>query len=161
MGIARHIGHSPRTRSLVGPTNARARPNSQIVGNIGLYYVCYRLSREGWNAMPTARNARGIDLLLYSQDAKRTCAIQVKTLSKRNPVPLGSNLEGLFGDYLVICRNVRLEAPECFVLTPFEAARLAHKGTSPSTGKVSYWLQPKEYEGNAFREAWHRIGSGV
>jgi hypothetical protein len=31
--------------------------SNQIVGNIGLYYVCYRLSCFGWNAMPTARNA--------------------------------------------------------------------------------------------------------
>ena len=46
--------------------------NQQIVGNIGLYFVSYRLSRLGWNVMPTARNARGIDLLIYSQDAKRT-----------------------------------------------------------------------------------------
>ena len=35
--------------------------NPQVVGNVGLYYVCYKLSLQGWNVMPTARNARGID----------------------------------------------------------------------------------------------------
>jgi len=39
------------------------------VGNVGLYYVCSRLSCLGWNVMPTARNARGVDSLIYSQDA--------------------------------------------------------------------------------------------
>jgi hypothetical protein len=39
-------------------------PN-QAVGNVGLYYVCYRLSCLGWNVMPTARNARGVDILIY------------------------------------------------------------------------------------------------
>ena len=54
----------------------------QTVGNVGLYYVCYKLSRMGWNVMPTARNARGIDILAYSTDAKRTRTIQVKSLSR-------------------------------------------------------------------------------
>ena len=31
--------------------------DAQVTGNIGLYWTCYHLSRMGWNAMPTARNA--------------------------------------------------------------------------------------------------------
>src|SRR5207344_3307142 len=62
--------------------------NQQTVGNIGLFFVCYRLSRLGWNVMPTARNAKGVDILIYSQDGSRTRTIQVKTLSKGSPVPL-------------------------------------------------------------------------
>ena len=38
--------------------------NNQMVGNIGLFYTCYRLSRLGWNAMPTSRNARGVDIIM-------------------------------------------------------------------------------------------------
>jgi hypothetical protein len=38
---------------------------SQVVGNVGMYFAAYRLSQMGWNVMPTARNARGIDLLAY------------------------------------------------------------------------------------------------
>jgi hypothetical protein len=38
------------------------RLSSQTVGNIGLFYVCYQLSRRGWNVMPTSRNARGMDV---------------------------------------------------------------------------------------------------
>ena len=55
-----------------------------------MYYVCYQLSRRGLNAMPTARNARGVDVIAYDRGATRMIALQVKTLSKRDPVPLGS-----------------------------------------------------------------------
>jgi hypothetical protein len=62
--------------------------NQQTVGNIGLHYVCYRLSRFGWNVMPTTRNAKG-----------------------------------------------------------------------EKNGKISFWLQPRDYEIEEFREKWARIGS--
>ena len=68
--------------------------DGQIVGNAGLYFTCYRLSLLGWNVMPTARNARGIDVVAYSRDGKRYIGIQVKSLSKRVPVPLGTSLDG-------------------------------------------------------------------
>lgn len=53
------------------------RLDNQIVGNAGLYYVCYRLSLLGWNVMPTARNARGIDVVAYSGDVK--CAPRARS----------------------------------------------------------------------------------
>ena len=135
-----------------------ARTSNQVVGNIGLYYVSYRLSRLGWNVMPTTRNAKGIDLLIYSQDAERKLSIQVKALSRPNPVPLGTKLDNLLGDFFVVCRNLALETPECFVLTPSEVKGLAHKGEK--NGKISYWRQPKAYGSSAFREKWDRIGTG-
>jgi len=66
-------------------------PN-QIVGNIGHFYACYRLSALGWNAMPTSRNARGIDVMCFSMDGSRMLTFQIKTLSKKNPVPPGAEL---------------------------------------------------------------------
>ncbi len=139
--------------------NENATLNSQVVGNVGLYYVCYRLSGLGWNVMPTARNARGIDVVIYSQDARRTFTLQVKSLSKRSPVPLGNHLRNLFGDFFVICRKVTGEKPECFVLRPAEVRTLAHRGEK--NGKVSFWLQPREYENDKFVEGWGRIGKGT
>jgi hypothetical protein len=66
-----------RQTDMTMPNNQKL--NNQVVGNVGLYYVCYRLSLDGWNVMPTARNARGVDMLIYSQDAVRTATIQIKT----------------------------------------------------------------------------------
>jgi len=129
----------------------------QITGNAGLYYCCYRLSLLGWNVMPTARNARGIDVLAYSEDASRKIAIQVKSLSKRVPVPLGQTTEGLMGDFWVVVYGVASE-PKAFVLLPSEVHDLAHRGEKD--GRVSYWLQPREYCQPQFEEAWKRIGEG-
>jgi len=131
--------------------------DTQVTGNIGLYYTCYRLSRMGWNVMPTARNARGIDIIAYNKEGTEFIGIQVKTLSKRNPVPLGSNLEKIMGDYWVIVNNVSKE-PNAFVLLPEEVKSLAHRGEKE--GRVSYWLQPVSYDNEQFKEAWHRIGCG-
>ena len=111
---------------------------SQVVGNVGLFYVCYRLSKWGWNVMPTARNARGIDIVIYSQDASRTHTIQVKTLSKRHPVPLSGTLDRLLGDFFVICRNVVTDSPERFVQRPDEVRARANRGEQE--GRVSDWL---------------------
>src|SRR5438477_13162745 len=108
--------------------SAPPQNSNQVVGNVGLYYVCYKLSRLGWNVMPTARNAKGIDILIYSEDASRKLTIQVKTLSKGSAVPLSNRLDHRFAYFVVVCRHVIREAPECFVLTPGEVRRLAHRG---------------------------------
>jgi hypothetical protein len=117
------------------------------------------MSRYGWNVMPTARNAKGVDIVAYSQDAKRTVTIQVKSLSKRNPVPFGSKLDALFADYVVVCNKLSTGEPECFVMSPKEIRKMIHKGIKGS--KISFWLQPKDYDNDMYREKWHRIGVGV
>jgi hypothetical protein len=132
--------------------------NPQITGNLGLYYCCYKLSLLGWNVMPTARNARGVDIIAYSSDASHFKGIQVKALSKRNPVPLGLSLEKCMGDFWVVINKVASESPQAFVLTPAEVQALAKRGEKD--GRVSYWLQPTSYEQPQFKEAWERIGHG-
>lgn len=129
----------------------------QITGNVGLYFCCYRLSLRGWNVMPTARNARGVDIIAYSRDASRFVGVQVKALSKRFPVPLGTSLEKVMGDFWVVVNKVASE-PSAFVLLPSEVKALAHRGEKE--GRVSFWLQPTDYEQPQFREAWDRIGHG-
>lgn len=128
----------------------------QVVGNVGLYYVCYKLSLLGWNVMPTARNARGVDIICYDKDALNYIGIQVKTLSKRNAVPLGVSVDRLMGDFWVVVNQVAT-APQAFILTPDEVKAGAH-GTK--SGKQSYWLECKDYELDGYREAWGRIGTG-
>ncbi len=135
----------------------RMKRETQITGNIGLYYTCYKLSCLGWNVMPTARNARGIDIIAYNKEGTKYIGIQVKTLSKRNPVPLGNSLDKVMGDYWIIVNDV-LKEPNAFILLPKEVKKLAHKGEKE--GRVSYWLQPTAYDIESFKEAWDRIGIG-
>ena len=131
----------------------------QITGNVGLYYCCYQLSLRGWKVMPTARNARGVDIIAYSRDAEpRFIGVQVKALSKRNPVPIGTALEKVMGHWWVIVNKVASSSPTAFILLPSEVVDLAHRGEKD--GRVSYWLQPTAYDREAFKEAWQRIGDG-
>ena len=130
---------------------------TQVIGNIGMYYACYKLSRMGWNVMPTSRNARGIDIIAYNSNGTNFIGVQVKTLSKRNPVPLGLSLEKLMGDYWIIITNVSND-PNAFIMKPEEVKALAHRGEK--NGNVSYWLQPASYDTKEFKEAWDRIGQG-
>lgn len=134
------------------------RPDPQITGNAGLYYCCYHLTLLGWNVMPTARNARGVDIIAYSRDASRFVGIQVKALSKRNPVPLGNTLDKCMGDFWVIVNKVTTKAPSAFIMLPAEVQDLAHRGEKD--GRISYWLQPTSYDRPEFHEAWARIGRG-
>ncbi|PWR23012.1 hypothetical protein [Zavarzinia compransoris] len=138
--------------------NGIAPLDPQLTGNVGLYYCCYRLSLLGWNVMPTARNARGVDIIAYSRDASRFVGVQVKALSKRNPVPLGTSLDKIMGDFWVIVNKVATPTPSAFILLPSEVRERAHRGEKD--GRVSYWLQPGDYEQDPFREAWERIGHG-
>jgi hypothetical protein len=130
----------------------------QIVGNAGLFYVCHKLSALGWNAMPTSRNARGIDVMCFSVDGKRKLLIQVKLLSKRIPVPLGKSRDKMMGDFWIVVTKATCDQPTCYVLTPDQVKNAAHRGEK--AGKVSYWLQPKDYAVEDFCERWNLIGVG-
>ena len=57
------------------------KPATQLVGNVGLYYVCYKLSCLGWNVLPTSRNAKGVDVVIYNQDATKTLTIPENSCS--------------------------------------------------------------------------------
>jgi len=122
------------------------------IGIIGVFYVCYELSKRGWIALPTTRNTKGVDIVIYNpSNPKQFYTIQVKTLTNRNPVPFGSNPQ-LFADFVIIVRNIR-ERPEVFILRSDEVKnKLAKK---EKNGRISYWLPPKEYE--KFKDNWDSL----
>jgi hypothetical protein len=131
----------------------------QIVGNAGLYFVSWHLSRRGWHVMPTVRNARGSDLIVTNSDETKYFGVQSKALSKRNPVPLGHDLAGLRSDWWIITINANSEHPTCFIMTRDEVRRLALPDRTARTDKgPAHWLQPKAYDQPEYRNAWHRLG---
>ncbi|NLH47740.1 MAG: hypothetical protein GX444_03950 [Myxococcales bacterium] len=130
------------------------RPSNQQVGNAGLYWVCYKLTLHGWNVLPTSRNARGVDIVIYNEDASVKRTVQVKTLSKRNAVPLGGHLGNLIADVMIIVRKPAVE-PEAFLLTPSEVHSIVHR--MEKDGRVSYWLEPKAYERADFLDNWDKV----
>lgn len=144
-----------RDEEIGGRMQAKKHP-SQIVGNIGLYYACYKLSALGWNVMSTSRNARGIDIICFSMDGARMVTVQVKSLSKKTTVPLGTSLDKLMGDFWIIVNSV-VTKPQTYILLPHEVRAMAAR--AEREGKVTYWLEPKKYAIAEFREKWDRIGT--
>ena len=106
--------------------------------------------------MPTARNTRGIDVVCFSVDGKTMRTIQVKSLTKAVPVPLGTDIEKkIMGDFWVIVNSLGTGHPRAYILLPHEVLDLAVRN---SGGKRAYWLPLKQYAVDAFEEQWQRIG---
>jgi hypothetical protein len=76
--------------------------------------------------MPTSRNAKGVDIIIYNHDESKRHSIQVKSLTKKDAaVPLGCSLDSLqMNDYLIICRSVYNAQPEIFIAKP---AKITYK----------------------------------
>lgn len=131
---------------------------SQITGNAGLNYAAWQLSRRGWHVMPTIRNARGSDLIVVNDDETRFFGVQSKALSKRSAIGLGLSLDGLRSDWWIITVDANSDAPRCYVLALEDVRRLASRDRG---GEQRYWLEPRNYEQDGYREAWHRIGAAL
>jgi hypothetical protein len=127
----------------------------RLVRNAGVFYVCHRLSERRWKALPRTRNTKGPNVVIDSEDEKRR-RLKVRSLSKRDPVPLGKDPH-IDADWMVVCIRVRTDSPRCFVLTPDEVSKLA---TRDKRGP-NYWLEQRQYDTEAFAERWDRIGSGL
>ncbi|WP_242560019.1 MULTISPECIES: hypothetical protein [Pandoraea] len=131
---------------------------NSMTGNAGLHYVTWQLSRRGWHAMPTIRNARGSDLIVTDAEETRFFGVQSKALSKRHAVPLGKSLDKLRSPWWIVTIHANSDRPECFVMTVDEVRALS---TQDANGGA-FWLSAKAYDRDEFREGWHRLGnSGV
>jgi len=130
------------------------RKRTQITGNAGMFYVCYKLSKMGWNVMPTSRNAKGVDIIAYNSDMTTMISIQVKTLSTKTSVLLSCKLENIVGDFWVIVNDID-KKPQSFILLPDEVKSRVQQRKGKS-GNVTCYLPVKEY--SEFRDRWDRIG---
>ena len=137
------------------PSKPRSQFDSAMTGNAGLNYASWQLSRRGWHVMPTIRNARGSDLIVTDGDETCFFGVQSKALSKRAAVPLGTSLEGLRSDWWVITVRANSDSPTCFILTCEE---VRSRATQDKNGG-RYWLEPRHYDHDQYRDAWERIGA--
>jgi len=122
---------------------------NQIVGNAGLYYIGYELSKRGWNVLITSRNASGVDIIIYDKQGREKHTIQVKSLSKKNPVPFGTKLNTLIAEYLFIVTDI-LDEPNVFIMDSITAKSLITK--RKKNEKNSYWIEIKDYEN--YKDNW-------
>jgi hypothetical protein len=61
------------------PPPRRQRVATGLTGTAGEYYVAAELSRRGWLATVTVKNAPGTDVLAQHSETRRVIAIQTKT----------------------------------------------------------------------------------
>lgn len=124
--------------------------NEKAVEKAGVYYVCYKLSKLGWNVVPTCYNEKGVDILIWDQSSeqKRMHTIEVKSAYLyRRPV----DLNNFTADYLVICTNIRLQKKP---LTTYICSReqIREDGHGNDIINISYY---RKFENN-----WKLIGKG-
>lgn len=132
-----------------------------LTGNTGVFYVAYRLSKLGWNVLPTVRNARGPDLIIIDADGKQKYSVQVKTSGDdlfRPTIPFGSG--PVAADFVVIVRAALTpgKGPRCYVLTASRAKQLVTQYPNRKTGKVSYWMRVEKVSKPLYAEKWATIG---
>ncbi len=128
--------------------------SAQFTGNAGLSYVAWQLSRRGWHVVPTIRNARGSDMLVTDADEGIKFGVQSKALSKRQAVPLGKSLENLRSEWWCITIHANSDNPVCFVMRKEEVQANA----SQDKNGGAYWLEPRDYDRDEFKNGWDRIG---
>jgi hypothetical protein len=81
-----------------------------------------------------------VDILAYDMRAQKYLGIQVKALSKRNPVPLGRSIDrdSFMGDWWIIVIKIATDNPECFIMKPDEVRRLAIR-TKKAGARAAAW----------------------
>lgn len=95
-------------------------------------------------------------ILIYSQNGKDSHTVQVKSLSKKIPVPVGGSLENLIADFILIVTNV-LESPNIFIVD--NATAKPRIKEQIKNGKKSYWFEVNDYK--EFKDNWSIIGNGA
>ncbi len=131
-----------------------AKRNKQVTGNVGMYFVCYHLSRLGLNVLPTSRNAKGADIIAYTENQKHFYTIQVKAMTKLANIKLGSSLDSIECDWWIVVVDV-YQDPIAYVVTKQEVIASARPYTD------GHWAQGKTLATPKALNAWGRILEGT
>ena len=139
--------------------------NRQLIRNAGVYYVCYELSKRGWNAIHTSKNSKGIDIVIYRKEGREAHTIKVKSSSSygRFNVLFGEKPMNLLAEYVIIVKDV-ISTPEVYILDSNTVRRvldseIVMEGLTSSILKGSrqgYFLPYEVYKD--FRDRWDLIG---
>jgi hypothetical protein len=104
--------------------------------------------------MPTARNAKGVDIVGYNTDASRKITIQLKAQSEPMDVNMRGGATEFIADYLIVAWKVASDKPEFFIMGKDEVRRQIYVGAK----ETDCWLERRIYQ--SYRDRWDLIGSG-
>jgi hypothetical protein len=154
------------------PPQTMKRLTSGLSGSAGTYFVAAELSRKGYIATLTVRNAPGIDLLVANKAATRSVSIQVKTNQDSHRAwLLDAKAETLIGEhYLYVFVNLnRLLAPSYHIVESAIVAEYCQRfhrewlagakrdGTARKDTNVREFHDPE----GIYVDAWHRLGLDI
>jgi hypothetical protein len=128
----------------------------------GVYLVAAELSRLGFVASPTSRNARGSDILVTDQRCRRTFSIQVKT----NATTFGFWLinsqtrEMVSPTHFYVFVNLLKDGDEVeYFVVPSKVVGKKMKIDKARTGSV--WHSFSYEDAEPFRDRWSLFGKPV
>lgn len=93
-------------------------------------------------------------MLVTDADETIQFGVQSKALSKRQAVPLGTKIDDLRSEWWVVTINANSDNPTCYIMRKEEVRLRA----SQDKNGGAYWLEPRDYDHDEFRNAWDRIG---
>ncbi len=108
---------------------------------MGLFYICYKLSRLGWNVLPTIKNAKAIDIIAYKENGKQPISIQTKAFTNEGAVGKFQSEGDISADFYIIATHV-YERPVIYILTNSDVKKNL---TKKSNG---YWLEKNSIKGS-------------
>lgn len=132
-----------------------SKSDRDVVSNQGFYYCCYKLSALGFLVEPSSFVPRNRTLDIEKPNGGDAMTVKVKALKSRAAAGFGSSLEGLNFDYLVVVNMHDDSEPTGYVLKIDELRTLMNR--NEKDGRISYWLEIRDYENDKFKNAWSRI----
>jgi len=129
--------------------------DKQMVHTSGVYYVCYELSKRGWNVVSVSPKDKGVDVVIRGKNGKES-TIQVRSISEKNAAGFNDTLDNIIADFTFVVNNV-LESPNIFIVD--KATVKSRIKEQIKDEKKSYWFEPKDY--NEFKDNWDIIGDGT
>ena len=102
--------------------------SNQLTGTAGEYFVAAELSRRGYIASISLRNAKGVDILVTSEDSNETLNIQVKTAKNKKAIwILSKKNETIISDrffyILVLLPPDDMQRPHFYIVPSKRVAR--------------------------------------
>ena len=121
-----------------------------ITSNMGMYYVCYKLSGLGFHARIKRRRPNIV--ICKDEFNSREVVIRVRSSSEQDAISLEDNLEDIQGDFWIIVTLLNHGEPQTYILSSDEV-----KEGASQDGNGKNWLEPTDYAVEKFKERWRRI----
>jgi len=118
-----------------------------LIGQYGVYHVASLLCWMGYNAVPTSRNTKAVDLIIYNPRNDKAVGIQVKTMRQQHKKEPSKDFYAVIDAIPAEMEKIKDKFSNPFVFVYFL------KGEKPSS---RCFIVPKEDVFKLCKEQWER-----